>query len=131
MGPARFTVESAEQRRVTDQFIAACSTGDLQGLLAVLDPDVAGQADIGGTIGLLPPVVGRDAVARGTLRFFGPESSTTLLSLPAGDEARIVALRHGVVFALVTLEVQAGRVEHIHAVADPAKLTDLTVILDA
>lgn len=131
VGPARFTVESAEQRRVTDQFIAACSTGDLQGLLAVLDPDVTGQADVGGTIGLRPPVVGRDAVARLALHFLGAESSTTLLSLPAGDEARVVALRDGVVFALMTLRVRGGRVEHIHGIADPAKLTDLTVILDA
>lgn len=48
-GPARFPVESDEQRHVTEAFIAAASTGDVDGLLAVLDPDVAGQADMGGT----------------------------------------------------------------------------------
>ena len=36
-GAARFLVESAEQHRVTEQFVAACSTGDVHGLLAVLD----------------------------------------------------------------------------------------------
>ena len=89
--PARFKVESVEQRRVTDRFIAACSTGDLEGLVAVLDPEVAGRADLGGSIGLLPPVVGREAVSRQLLRFFGPESSTTLFSLPARDRVRVVA----------------------------------------
>jgi len=129
-GAARFTVESDDQRRVTEAFIAASSTGDLDGLLAVLDPDVAGQADLGGTVGLLPPLVGRDAVAAGILRYLGPGSSTTLLSLPVGQEATVIALRDGRVFGAFTLTLRAGRVHHIHGVIDPAKLADLNVILD-
>jgi RNA polymerase sigma-70 factor (ECF subfamily) len=129
-GAARFTVESDDQRRVTEAFIAASSTGDLDGLLAVLDPDVAGQADLGGTVGLLPPLVGRDAVAAGILRYLGPGSSTTLLSLPVGEEATVIALRGGSVFGAITLTLRAGRVHHIHGVLDPAKLADLNVILD-
>jgi RNA polymerase sigma-70 factor, ECF subfamily len=125
----RFTVETAEQRRVTESFIAACSSGDLDALLAVLDPDVAGQADLGGTIGLLPPVIGRHDVARNLLLFFGPRTATTLLSLPAGDDVDLVALRDDRVFAVVTLKVSDGVVDHIDAVVDPAKLADLAVIL--
>ena len=102
--------------RVTEAFIAACSSGDLEALLAVLDPDVAGQADLGGTIGLLPPVVGRENVGRNALMFFGPGSRTTLLSLPTG----LVALRDDGVYAVVTLEVCHGRVGHLHAVVDPS-----------
>ncbi|MGH9117184.1 MAG: sigma-70 family RNA polymerase sigma factor [Acidimicrobiales bacterium] len=131
IGPARFTVESAEQRRVTERFIAACSTGDVQSLMAVLDPEVAGQADLGGKIGLLTPVVGAEAVAHGAIRFLGPETSTTLLSLPAGDDARVVALRPRGVYAVVTLTVHGGVVDHIHVVTDPAKLADLAASLDA
>ena len=127
---ARFTVESSEQRRVTDAFIAACSTGDLDGLLAVLDPDVAGQADMGGTIGLRPPIVGSIAVARGALQYLGPRSSTTLLSLPTGEEPTIIALRGSRVVTAVTLTVRADRITHIHAVVDPAKLADLNVTLN-
>jgi hypothetical protein len=40
VSPSRFQVESAEQRLFTKQFIAACTTGDLDGLLAILDPEV-------------------------------------------------------------------------------------------
>jgi RNA polymerase sigma-70 factor, ECF subfamily len=127
---ARFTIESSEQRRVSDAFIAACSTGDLDGLLAVLDPDVAGQADIGGTIGLRPPIVGSIAVARGALQYLGPRSSTTLLSLPTGEEPTIIALRGSRVVTAVTLTVRADRITHIHAVVDPAKLADLNVTLN-
>jgi RNA polymerase sigma-70 factor, ECF subfamily len=121
--PARFTVESAEQRAVTERFIAACTTGDIEALLAVLDPDVAGQADVGGPVGLLPPVVGRDAVARGLLVFFGPDSGMTLLSVPTPGQPSVLALREdGDAFALVTLTIEHGAVEHIHSVADPEQL---------
>ncbi|MEA3020439.1 MAG: polymerase sigma-70 factor, subfamily, partial [Actinomycetota bacterium] len=89
-GPSRFHVESAEQRLVAEQFIAACSTGDLDGLLAILDPDVVGEADVGGRVGIVT-VVGREAVAESTLRYLGPSSSNTLLSLAGGSEPGVVA----------------------------------------
>jgi RNA polymerase sigma-70 factor, ECF subfamily len=129
-GASRFTVESDDQRRVTEAFVAACATGDLDGLVAVLDPDVAGQADIGGDVGLLPPVVGRDAVATTALRYLGPDSATTLLSLPVGDEPAVIALRDGRVYGAFTFTLRGGRVHHIHGVIDPAKLAELNVILD-
>lgn len=142
-GAARSPVESAEQRRVTDAFIAAASTGDLDGLLAVLDPDVSGHADLGGTDGQLvdvpgvgtvrqrPPISGRNAVARLALHYLGPDSSTTLLALPTGDEPTVIALRDHRVLATLTLTVQGDRITHMHGVIDPAKLVDLNLILDA
>jgi RNA polymerase sigma-70 factor (ECF subfamily) len=130
--PARFTIESAEQRAVTERFIAACTTGNLDALLAVLDPDVAGQADIGGPVRLLPPVVGRDAVARGTLLFFGPDSGTTLLTVPTPGDPSLLAVRDdGDVFAVVTLTIDHGVVAHIHSIADPDQVTPVTAALHA
>ena len=123
-GPARFRVETAEQRLVIERFIAAVTTGDLEGLLAILDPEVAGVADVGGRVGTVT-VTGRDAVARQALRFLGPDSSATLVSLPAGDEAGVLALRDGQVVALVALTVHDGRVEHIDGIADPTKLAPI------
>jgi RNA polymerase sigma-70 factor (ECF subfamily) len=125
----RFVVEPAEQRRVTEQFIAACAGGDLEGLLALLDPGVAGEADVGGRIGIRI-VTGRHPVAAGLLQFFGPKSSTTLLSLPsAGPRACIVAVRDGRVVTLATLTIRAGRVAHIDSLADPARLEPLGAAL--
>jgi len=125
----RFVVEPAEQRRVTEQFIAACAGGDLDGLLALLDPGVAGEADVGGRIGIRI-VTGRDPVAAGLLQFFGPKSSTTLLSLPsAGPRACIVAVRDGRVVTLATLTIRDGRVAHIDSLADPARLEPLGAAL--
>jgi RNA polymerase sigma-70 factor, ECF subfamily len=125
----RFTVESTEQRRATDRFLAACTTGDLDGLLAVLDPDVTGVVDLGGAIGLRPPVEGRDLVAATTLRYYGPDSSTILLSLPTVDEAGIVAVRDGKVFATIGLRVRGGLIDHLHGVVDSVKVTPLDRVI--
>jgi RNA polymerase sigma-70 factor (ECF subfamily) len=125
---ARFVVEPAEQRRVTERFIAACAGGDLDGLLALLDPGVAGEADVGGRIGVRV-VTGREPVAAGLLQFFGPNSATTLLSLPAGRQARVVALRGGRVVTMATLTITDGRIVHIDALADAERLAPLSAAL--
>jgi RNA polymerase sigma-70 factor (ECF subfamily) len=128
--PARFAVESTEQRAVTERFIAASATGDLDALLAVLDPDVAGQADLGGSVGLLPPVVGRDRVGPGTLRYVGPAAGVTLVSVPTGRRPSVLALRDGHVVVLLTLTVRDGLVSHIDALVDPVRLAPVTAALE-
>ena len=47
----RIEVDRAEQQQVVDRFLAALRTGDLQGLLDVLAPDVVLVADGGGEVG--------------------------------------------------------------------------------
>lgn len=127
-GSSRFRLEPTEQRRVTEQFIAACTTGDLDGLLAILDPDVAGDADVGGRVGIVT-VTGRADVAKMAMRFLGPDSDTTLLSLPGGDEPGVVATRHGQIVARLRLTVGNGRVEHIDGLVDPVKLAPIATAL--
>ncbi|MGH9136564.1 MAG: sigma-70 family RNA polymerase sigma factor [Acidimicrobiales bacterium] len=126
----RFRIEPSEQRHVTEQFIAACATGDLDGLLATLDPDVAGVADVGGRVGTIT-VTGRAAVANRAMHFLGPASSATLLSLPGGHDATVVAVRDGHVEALFTLSVRGGRIHHIDGLVDPVKLAPLSETLGA
>jgi RNA polymerase sigma-70 factor (ECF subfamily) len=127
--PARFAIETAEEHHVTERFIRACTTGDIEALLAVLDPDVSGQADLGGTIGLRPPVTGRRRVAAGTLPYLGPDSGTTLVPLPTGRNPSVAAIRDDQVVAVVTLVICDGLVHHIDALADPVKLAAVTSAL--
>jgi RNA polymerase sigma-70 factor (ECF subfamily) len=127
-GHPRFVVEPAEQRRLTERFIAACSSGDLDGLLALLDPNVGGDADIGGRVGV-KTVIGRLPVAEGLLRFLGPKSKTTLLSLPSGGDTGILALRGDRVVTFAVLTLRDGLVFHIDAVADPVKLAPFRAAL--
>jgi hypothetical protein len=89
---------------------------------------VAGEADVGGRIGVRV-VTGREPVAAGLLQFFGPKSSTTLLALPAGRQSRVVALRGGRVVTLATLTISGGRVVHIDALADAERLAPLSAAL--
>jgi RNA polymerase sigma-70 factor (ECF subfamily) len=120
--PARFEVETAAEREIAQRFIAACQGGQLEDLLEMLDPDVAGDADIGRPN---PTVVGRDNVARRLMALFGPRSGMTLVSIPVSGDAGILASRNGNVFALMVLTTKDGRVGHIHSVADPRQIAYL------
>jgi RNA polymerase sigma-70 factor, ECF subfamily len=126
-GRTRVSIEPAEQRRVTEQFIAACSSGELDALLAILDPEVDGCADLGGDHSRAD--TGRVRIAPLLLQFLGPTSSTTLLSVPAGADSGVVVLRDRRIVAFVTLEVHDGRVDHIDALVDPVKLAPIAEIL--
>ncbi len=147
-GPARFSVESTEQRAVTERFIAACTTGNLHGLLAVLDPDVSAEGDdalawrelhrgwrrvamevAALALGRRPRVrrvVGRNRVARGAMQYLGPGFGTTLVSVPTPGDPSVLALLDGRAVALITLTIRDGLIAHAHAVLDPATLAPVT-----
>ena len=110
----RFSVDTALHEQLSERFIEACAGGDLQGLLALLDPAVAGTGDIVPGV-----VVGASEVAPGVLRYLGPPASPTLVHLPVGDRIGIVAMRGRRVLALVVLKIDNGLVVHIDALAGP------------
>jgi RNA polymerase sigma-70 factor (ECF subfamily) len=138
----RFTVEPADAHRVAQQFITACSTGDFDGMLALMDPDFTGHADIGVAVGEVvdlpgfgerrhgPPPVGREALARLALHYNGPGSSITLLSLPGVGRPTAVGLHEGRVVIFISLTIRDGRITHADVVLDPAKLADLNLVID-
>ena len=111
----RFPVDSALQQELSERFIEACTGGDLEGLLALLDPSVDGTGDVVPGV-----VVGAADVAPGILRYLGPPASPTLLYLPVGDRVGIVALRDRRVLALVLLTIANGLVVHVDALAGAA-----------
>ena len=114
------TQSSVESRRVADQFIQACSTGDLSGLLVVLDPDVVGDVDLGphdprnGTINR-----GSHVVAETLVRYFG---RATLVSNPVRGESMVLAFVGRKLSAIILLTVEHDRITEIHALADPVKI---------
>ena len=120
-GPgARFDVESAEHRLVTDKFIAACARGDLDGLLAVLAPDAWGDIDLGAAAEPRPVVTGAENVAANLLRFWGPGS--TLVSHPAGGQPALLGFHGRALAALLVLRMRGEQVEAVHVIADPAQI---------
>jgi RNA polymerase sigma-70 factor, ECF subfamily len=123
-GPVRMHVEPAEHHRVVEQFIAAASGGDLDALMALLDPDVASDSTPGGVIDAKTgkPAVGREAVARKAVGFLGPHSNTTLVSWSINQQPAIVVTHDGVIIVVVLLTLRDGLIEHVHAVGDPIGL---------
>jgi RNA polymerase sigma-70 factor (ECF subfamily) len=118
----RFTVDPPEQHRITERFIAACASGDLEGLMTVLHPDVSGDADLGA---LRPEGIvqhGRVSVGRNLLAHFGPTSGTTLVTQPVNGATAILGFRAGRLYALVQIEFDGELIREMHAIADPAKL---------
>jgi RNA polymerase sigma-70 factor (ECF subfamily) len=123
---SRFPVDVALQQRLSERFIDACAGGDLEGLLALLDPAVEGAGDIVPAV-----VVGAADVAPGILRYLGPPASPELLHLPVGDRIGIVALRDRRVLALVVLTIgpDNGLVVHVDALAGPAPRAAVSTVL--
>lgn len=132
-GSPRHTADPAEQRRVLAAFIAATQTGDLDGLLAVLAPDVVMIGDSGG---LAPaarnPVTGALKVARfllGLLRRAGGQPLRTEavrvngalgLLVEAGDGGPAPA--PAPVRMVIAFSIADGRITGVFDQLNPAKL---------
>jgi RNA polymerase sigma-70 factor, ECF subfamily len=117
---ARFDIESAEHRLVTDKFIAACASGDLDGLLAVLAPDAWGDVDLGPAAEPRPVISGAKNVAANLLRFWGPGS--TLVSQSVGGQPALLGFHGRALAALLVLRMRGEQVEAVHVIADPAQI---------
>ncbi|WP_188194150.1 RNA polymerase sigma factor SigJ [Nonomuraea sp. SYSU D8015] len=119
------------QREVVDAFYAAARRGDLDALVAVLDPDVVMRCD-GGTArpDLSVVVRGAAAVARQGLRFHQPSA----LVRPAlvNGAAGVVATMGGQPIAVIGITVSRGKIVAIDVIADPERLLrlDLAVLDD-
>lgn len=121
-GAPRMRVDRGEQREVVESFLAAVTTGDVQGLMDVLAPEVILIADGGGVAqAVRVPVYGAKKVAN-LLRLF-PEAAQNpkiaLLWLNGGLGIRIDDEAGGP--SLISL-VEEGRVARIFAMRNPEKL---------
>ncbi|MHC9297219.1 RNA polymerase sigma factor SigI [Mycobacterium sp. LTG2003] len=114
-------VDATEHRLVAEKFIAACATGDVQALTAVLDPTVWGVGEV--LVAPAPPPQvnhGPDAVARNLLRYLGP--GATVVCGPAAQPVLLAYARRRL-FAVIVLTVRDGLVTKIEATADPSART--------
>jgi RNA polymerase sigma-70 factor (TIGR02957 family) len=122
----RVEVSRAEQQAAVKQFRSAVQTGDLQGLLDVLAPDVVLVADGGG---LMPafryPIEGADRVARFLAGFprVLPDAHIGAVWLNGAPALRIDV--RGELDTAISLVIDAARITHIYAVRNPHKLARL------
>ena len=121
----RFPASPETHRQMLTGFLQAVQGGDMIPLTDLLAEDVTLWADAGGKIkqAALRPIVGRDAVARfslGTVRFL-PEDSRVELAEVNGQAAVIIRTSGQALFVL-SIEVEAERIQAIRIIANPEKL---------
>lgn len=122
----RSAVTVQEQRAVVDSFLAALQSGDLQGLLDVLAPDVVLVTDGGGVKkAALRPILGVEKVLRFLAAVAPPADSVAGASITVNGEPALRIDVDGEVDSVVTAEVREGRVVTLFVVRNPHKLARL------
>jgi len=112
----------ARQRAVVNAFLAAARSGDMRGLLEVLDPDVVFRADAGTLpAGAAFPVNGAEAVAARVLQT-APRFIAHTAPAVVNGQAGAVFAPEGRAVGVIGFTVVDGRIVAIDLIADPAKL---------
>ncbi|AYF96974.1 RNA polymerase sigma-70 factor [Protaetiibacter intestinalis] len=124
----RMSVDRTEQEEVMGRLVVALNTGDLQGLMDVLAPDVVSVADGGGKVrgAARRPVIGADRLAR--LLVGGMAKAGGLVVATAAWVNGQPALRlelDGRLVGVASLTIAGGRVAMVHSIANPDKLGNL------
>ena len=118
--------ELVTQRRVVDAFTAAARDGDLQALIAVLDPNVVARSVAGPADPERTTVIrGADAVARAVVH--GARTPATGVLRPAlvNGAAGLVRIEGGQPRAVWAFAVARGRIVEIDMLTDPERLRRL------
>ncbi|HEX3959518.1 MAG TPA: RNA polymerase sigma-70 factor [Trebonia sp.] len=120
-------VSPAETQDALDAFRRAAETGDLQGLLDVLAPDVVYLADGGGVKQAVPrPVTGADKVGRLLTAGIGRlAAAATLQSAQVNGYPALILLLDGELDTVVALRFDDGLVTGLYAVRNPEKLSHM------
>jgi RNA polymerase sigma-70 factor (ECF subfamily) len=121
----RGDVSRATARTALEAFQRAIETGDLQGLLDILAPDVVLVGDGGGVKqAVLRPVVGADRVGRvlagGLSRV---EGLATMRSAQVNGHPALVLSLDGELDTVLALRIDGGLVTGVYAVRNPEKLS--------
>jgi RNA polymerase sigma-70 factor (TIGR02957 family) len=117
----RTVVSAADTRNALEAFQRAVGTGDLQGLLDVLAPDVVLVGDGGGIApAAVVPVVGVDSVISVLSRI--STRATGQLAQVNGHPALVFRLDGGI-DTVMAVRIDDGRISGLYAVRNPEKLS--------
>ena len=117
-----------ENQLVTQAFIDACSGGNVNDLLQLLDPEVAGDVDLGPGDPMTGSINrGSRNVSASFLRYFG---GSIMVEVPGQREPVLLAFEGRRLAGIISLEIRNGRVKEIHVLADPRRLALLETQLD-
>lgn len=115
--------DASEHARLVAAFRRACENGDLDALVAILDPGVTSVSDGGGTVrAALRPVVGADNVARLLLGILRKTPGLTADEEDVNGEPGLVVRAGDQVVGTVSLGTGDGRIRNVWMMLNPDKL---------
>lgn len=124
----RFKASQRKKTNLLERFLNAISTGDTQGLVALLAADVVLHSDGGGKALAVPNLVhGADKVARGILGALGklvPKNLERRLAQINGQPG-VVTYLEGKPYSVVTLDQSDDHIRAIYVLTNPEKLSHL------
>lgn len=121
----RFATTADEQTRVVQAFVHAAAEGDLDGLLAVLDPDVVWRSDGGGKVtAVRTPQRGAQVTAK-AMATWGRRPWTDLRIARVNGAPGIVLRDSDGVLTVMAFTVDGGRITALDVVRNPDKLRHL------
>lgn len=121
-GEASLDDAQVAQKSVVDAFLTASRTGDLAGLMAVLDPNVVVRADVFAGGGQVRELRGAQKVAS----FYNGLAQTARTALVDGAIGAVVAPL-GKLYVVLDIKVENGKVVEIFAAGDPERLAAVEV----
>jgi RNA polymerase sigma-70 factor (ECF subfamily) len=116
----------ARQREVVDAFFAAAHHGDLDALVAVLDPDVVLRSD-GGTAHPDASVVLHGAAAVAGRALVIAQPSVPKRPVLVNGAAGVVVTLGGQLYGVMGFTVSRGKIVEIDVIIDPERLRRLDV----
>jgi RNA polymerase sigma-70 factor (ECF subfamily) len=118
------TVQRAD---IVRKFKKAWEAGDVNALIALLDPDATATADSGGRVNAgLHPIEGGGRIAHACLNITATAPALTMVERTVNGQPGLVALQDGVIVTVFAFDVAGDRIKHIWAVLNPEKLRPWT-----
>lgn len=124
----RYDVDPVQRRDLTERFLAAAADGDLEGLMAILAPDVRLVGDSGGKSRAPLRVLESPAKVGGFLlgaaRKSAPDLSFRFLEINGGPA--LLFMSAGKPDSVLQLDVADGRIQSLYIIRNPDKLQSLS-----
>ena len=130
----RFDPDPEERHALAQSFLRAAREGDFAGLVAMLAPDAVLVGDGGGKARSIPkPMVGAQQVARALATFYKIATDMGVTLHPAvvnGQPGFRSLAPDGRLINVVEVDVADGRIQRVHSMLNPDKLSHLGVVSD-
>lgn len=123
--PAVPTASLTEQRQVADAFLAAIRAGDMEGLIAVLDPDIVVRIDeAAARPGAPREIRGARNWARGAIAF-SQQLAGDIRAMLVNGEVGLVWAPRGHLLRVLRFSIADGKITRVDVIAEPTRLSEL------